>query len=91
LIREHTEGIRPPRALYVPFELGTPNNPELQRSVLLGVLKLLERTNGPLVEDFEFFSTDFKGKSKHNEGWACPVNLAIPQHSSNNIEMLAIE
>jgi hypothetical protein len=44
-----------------------------------------------LIEDFEFFSTDFKGKSKHNEGWACPVNLAIPQHSSNNIEMLAIE
>jgi hypothetical protein len=95
LIREHTEGIRPPRALYVPFELGspfgTPNNPELQRSVLLGVLKLLERTNGPLIEDFEFLSTDFKGKSKNNEGWACPDNLVIPQNSSNNIEMLAIE
>ena len=38
LIRVHTEKIRPPRALWVPFELGrplgTPDEPDFQTRVL---------------------------------------------------------
>lgn len=56
LVREHTETIRPPRALYVPFEfgrpLGPPDDPAGQRQVMLAALRLLERTNAPVLEDY---------------------------------------
>lgn len=57
LIRPQTENTRPPRALWVPFELGRPlgppSDPAFQRRVLLTALRLLERTDGPvLLEDF---------------------------------------
>ena len=57
LIRPQTETVRPPRALWVPFELGRPfgppSDPAFQRRVLLTALSLLERTDGPvLLEDF---------------------------------------
>ncbi len=57
LIRPQTENTRPPRALWVPFELGRPfgppGQPAFQRRVLLTALRLLERADGPvLLEDF---------------------------------------
>ena len=56
LIRPHTEVIKPPRALWVPFELGRPmgppNNAAFQRRVLITLLGLLEAPVGPLLEDF---------------------------------------
>jgi hypothetical protein len=57
LIRLHTEKVRPPRALWVPFELGrplgAPNNPTFQTRVIAAALGLLEAASGPVVlEDF---------------------------------------
>jgi len=57
LIRPQTENTKPPRALWVPFELGRPFGPPsdaaFQRRVLLASLRLLERQDGPvLIEDF---------------------------------------
>ena len=56
LIREHTEQIRPPRALWVPFELGRPfgppNHPEFQTDVLRTVLDLFKKEAGPVLEDY---------------------------------------
>jgi hypothetical protein len=56
LIREHTETIRPPMALWVPFELGRPQgaaeNPGFQRRLPLATLKLLDAPNGPILLDF---------------------------------------
>jgi hypothetical protein len=57
LIRPQTENTRPPRALWVPFELGRPfgppSDPVFQRRVLLTALRLLERADGPvLLGDF---------------------------------------
>jgi hypothetical protein len=56
LVRPHTESMKPPRALWVPFEfgrpLGPPNNAPFQRKVLLAALNLLEAPGGPLLEDF---------------------------------------
>ena len=56
LIRPHTETIKPPRALWVPFELGRPLGPpgqdEFQTRVLVAALKLLEAESGPVLEDF---------------------------------------
>jgi hypothetical protein len=54
LLEKVTATIRPPRALAVPFPLGfplgEPGNPELQRSILAGLLDLLHRTDVPVLE-----------------------------------------
>jgi hypothetical protein len=57
LIRPQTENTKPPRALWVPFELGRPFGPpsdaDFQRRVVLAALRLVERQDGPiLIEDF---------------------------------------
>ena len=57
LIRPQTEHARPPRALWVPFELGrpfgAPGDPAFQKRVLLTALRLLEAKTGPvLLADF---------------------------------------
>jgi hypothetical protein len=57
LIRLHTEKVRPPRALWVPFELGrplgAPNDAPFQTRVIAAALGLLEAASGPVVlQDF---------------------------------------
>ncbi len=56
LIRLNTEKIKPPRALWVPFELGRPlgipNDPAFQKRVLVAALKLLEAKKGPVLVDY---------------------------------------
>ena len=56
LVREHTEKVKPPRALWVPFPFGLafgrPNDPELQHRVLRAALALLEEPVGPVLQDF---------------------------------------
>lgn len=53
LIREHSVGFRPPRALWVPFPLGrpfgAPNNPAFQSEVLASLLSLFDSDAGPSV------------------------------------------
>lgn len=77
LIRPHTEAIKPPRALWVPFDLGrplgVPNDAEFQTRVLLSVLKLLEESSGPVLRDF---AEDVPDTREGDVIWACPVNLA---------------
>jgi hypothetical protein len=59
LTRLHIEKIRPPRALWVPFELGRPlgacvNGNDFQKNVLKRAFELLERNSGPVIlEDFD--------------------------------------
>ncbi|HMH50653.1 MAG TPA: hypothetical protein VK548_10500 [Candidatus Acidoferrum sp.] len=56
MVREHTEKVKPPRALFVPFPyghaLGRPNDPELQHRVLKAALDLLAAPAGPVLSDF---------------------------------------
>lgn len=56
LLREITQKIRPPRALYVPFPLGyplgEPDNPELQTRVMRAAFALLTRDDCPVLESF---------------------------------------
>ncbi|MDX1709197.1 MAG: hypothetical protein R3274_11390 [Desulfobacterales bacterium] len=77
LIREHSEAIKPPRALWVPFELGrplgVPNDPDFQKRVLLSSLKLLEAEQGPVLEDFGDEAPD---SGTPETIWACPVNFS---------------
>jgi hypothetical protein len=81
-VREHTEAVRPPRALWVTFELGRPlgipDDAPFQRRVVTAALDLLQRTDGPLIADPSEHApevTDFSG-------WACPINLAPSQIES---------
>ena len=57
LLREITEKIRPPRALFVPFPLGyplgEPRNPDLQSRVMRAAFALLTRMDVPVLEAFE--------------------------------------
>ena len=56
LVREHTEKIKPPRALFVPFPfghaLGVPNDAALQHRVLRAALGLLTESSGPVLRDY---------------------------------------
>jgi hypothetical protein len=57
LIRLHTEKVRPPRALWVPFELGrplgAPRDRPFQTRLIGAALGLLQAASGPvLLEDF---------------------------------------
>ena len=70
LIREHTEIIKPPRALWVPFELGrpfgVPKDSVYQKKVLKHALDLFERSSGPILEDFP-------DESPYNQEMPAPV------------------
>ncbi|WP_422001698.1 hypothetical protein [Reyranella sp.] len=76
LVREHTETIRPPRALWVTFELGRPlgipDDAPFQRRVVKAALDLLQRTDGPLIADYP----EHVAEEADFTGWACPINLA---------------
>lgn len=77
LIRDHTERIGPPRALWVPFELGrpvgAPGNPAFQARVLRSALALLEYPEGPVLEDFP---DDEPDGAAPEVPLACPVSFA---------------
>ena len=77
LVRPQTENARPPRALWVPFELGRPfgppDDPPFQKRVILAALRLLERDAGPVViEDFP----DDDPRERPDPGWRPPISKA---------------
>ena len=91
LIRVHTERIRPPRALWVPFELGRPigahGNPAFQTRVVRAVLELLERPEGPVLEDFP----ERAPEDGASEPWSCPVRFARPAIGDDIADMARAE
>ena len=77
LIRPQTENTRPPRALWVPFELGRsfgpPSDPTFQKRVVLAALRMLELADGPVViEDFP----DDDPRERPDPGWRPPIPTA---------------
>ena len=78
LVREHTEALGPPRALWVPFvlgrPLGVPNDPAFQKRVMLAALRLLERSEGPVLEDFPEDAPNEESEVDA-ESAACPVSF----------------
>ena len=81
LIREQSEAVRPPRALWVPFPLGRPlgvaNNPEFQHDVLRSALGLLETATEPTIVDYQHEALDQSGEGV----WACAIELPTPDVS----------
>ena len=83
LIRPQTENTKPPRALWVPFELGRPFgppcDPPFQRRVILAALRLLERDSGPVViEDFP----DDDPRAQPDPAWHPPSIPTAPATGS---------
>ena len=91
LIREHTEFIRPPRALWVPFELGRPlgfpDNSDLQKKVLVSALMLLEAAEGPLLVNFpDGDETLLSVAGPKPAVWVCPINLGAASEEKTDPE-----
>ncbi len=77
LIRPHTEKVQPPRALWVPFQLGrplgSPGEPDFQARVLRQALDLLERRDGPVIlDDF----ADDEPRAADDPAWMPPFESA---------------
>lgn len=74
LVRPQSDAVAPPRALWVPFELGrplgAPDDPVFQRRVLMATLELLLSDDGPVLRA-EF--TDQAPGGAPLLGWNCPV------------------
>jgi hypothetical protein len=82
MVREHTEKVKPPRALFVPFPyghaLGRPNDPELQHRVLKAALDLLEAGAGPVLADFPDESESGVEPPAPVQASAIPVAASTP-------------
>ena len=78
LVREHAQAMAPPRALWVPFPLGRPlgaaGDAAFQHRVIAAALALLDRSEGPVLEDFPEPAPD----EKASEPWSCPVRFPRP-------------
>jgi hypothetical protein len=79
LVLPQVEKTRPPRALMLPFmlgrPLGEPNDAPFQRRVLLQALRLLERTDGPVL--LEHFPEDNPSWFDRPD-WVPAVSLPMP-------------
>lgn len=94
LIREHTERMRPPRALWVPFELGrplgAPDDAGFQRDVLRATLALLDAPSGPVLADYPHEAPASPGDADADmEGWVCPISLPPPTSDDPAANLLA--
>ena len=89
LIKEHSEKMKPPRALWVPFPLGrplgNPNDPEFQRDVLTQALNLLNEPAGPVLADYP---EEADGDQAKPTMPACPVDFSPRNNGLSSIELL---
>jgi hypothetical protein len=89
LVREHTAKITPPRALWVPFELGrplgVPGDTAFQTRVLRAALQLLEAASGPVLVDFP---DDAPAVADAPTPLVCPVSFASPPEDLSDTDFL---
>ena len=83
LIRPQAENTKPPRALWVPFELGRPfgppNDPAFQRRVVLAALGMLVEDGGPVrIIDFP----DDDPRARPDPAWQQPFIPATVANGS---------
>jgi hypothetical protein len=86
LIRPQAERTTPPRALWVPFELGRPvgppNDPAFQRRVVLAALGMLVEDGGPVrIIDFP----DDDPRARVDPAWQPPFMAAITSGSAESL------
>ena len=89
LVRPQTENVRPPRALWVPFELGRPfgppSDPVFQTNVVMTALRLLEIGTGPVIlRDFLYDDP----RERPDPGWHPPLSVAAAGGVSGDLATL---
>ena len=88
LVKPHAEKIRPPRALWVPFELGrplgAPGDSRFQHRVIKAALKLLGNQATPVLNDFPEDAPPDNNISSYDENWVCPVSFNSPSVSDHD-------
>ena len=88
LVREQTEKVGPPRALWVPFPLGrplgVPGDADFQLDVMRAALGMLETASEPTIEDYPA-----EAPGAGTEQWACPLNLATESDDSLSARLSA--
>lgn len=88
LIRAQTEKVAPPRALWVPFNLGRPlgssDDPEFQKDVIRAAFALLDTATEPTIVDYPIEAPDEAGPGQ----WACPLNLGGSEAASLSDKLL---
>ena len=87
-VKEHMEIIKPPRALWLNFPMGRPmgkpNDPEFQKKVIRVAFELLQKSPGPVLEDFPEIIPVKEGRMSY----ALPVNLVYKVNQLGNIDKL---
>ncbi len=81
--------IQPPRALWVPFELGrplgVPGDAAFQTRVLRAALQLFDAPSGPVLVDFP---DDAPTAADESIPLVCPVNFASPPEDVSDTDLL---
>jgi len=95
LVREHIVSMRPPRALWVPFELGrpfgSPGKTGLQRRVLIEALALLDQDcPDPLLRNFSESAVNTAIDSEDDADWRFPGTLENDSLRAEVISVLPI-
>ena len=90
-VREHIEIVKPPRALWLNFPMGRPmgkpNDPDYQLQVIRAAFSLLDKSSGPVLEDFSDVIPVVDGRM----GYALPVELVIAKDDIGNVDQLVAE
>lgn len=90
LVREHAEAIRPPRALWVPFELGrplgVPGDRDFQMAVLRALLALFGQPVGPVLLDYPVEAPSI---GADEQPWSCPLPLPALATATTDLEQLS--
>lgn len=95
MVRLHSEKIEPPRALWVPFELGRPlglpNDTDFQKRVLRACLSLLDATAGTVLKDYTE-EVPAEARNDGMTGMVCPIDLSpLPLDDSAQAQSLLTE
>ena len=89
LIREQSEAVRPPRALWVPFALGRPlgsaDSAEFQKNVMRAAFRMLETAVNPTIEDYPIEAP----AEAEPDNWVCPVNFPVADTESITDRLIA--
>lgn len=89
LIREQSEAVAPPRALWVPFALGRPlgsaADAGFQKQVMRAAFDLLASATAPTIADFPHEAPEEAGV----EAWVCPVSFPAPQATTMSARLMA--
>lgn len=89
LIREQSEAVRPPRALWVPFALGRPlgtaNDDDFQKQVMRASLAMLDTATLPTIQDYPLEAPE----EADAEAWVCPVSFPVTNDETITARLLA--